>query len=403
MLKKVFLVVISLILIFITGCNSLDPIPASDDVYITNLYIWTGTAWAKVVGSGAEVDPIWSASPSSGITAGDILNWDSLISSQWVTDANGIYYDLGNVGINANSVNTELLRLYSHDGVANNPVLLVHDNSASGASQGIYVSTSGAKTGDSYGINISNATTSNTGGLDKYGLYIMVQSLWNGAGAKAYGLYVNPPTGATENITAHFGNTTDYSEWDENGFMSLTGDAVAWDDLLFPVSSIRLTSVGINPPLESATILPGVTYAFEDKGLAGQEQSIVFVVQLPHSYKEGSDIYFHIHYAYPIAQNNTRSLWKLEYDWQNDGGTFNTGTSTVSCYTDYTDGTTLKNKLSSFGVISGAGKDISSILVCRLYRNSSDVSDNYTAQINLLEVDVHIENDTLGSRTQFNK
>lgn len=188
------------------------------------------------------------------------------------------------------------------------------------------------------------------------------------------------------------GNTT--TNWIE---ISHSG----WDDLRFPVQSLKVNDA--RPPIWSDIITPGQTLAFEDKAIALQEEQVSFIVQLPHSWEEGTQLYFHIHYAYPSSIPDTRSTWTLEYDWQNENELFGLGTTTITCYTEYSDADVLKSQRVYFPAINGTGKTFSSILVCSLTRHSSDVSDNYTDNVNLLEIDVHYQINTFGSYTQESK
>ena len=174
-----------------------------------------------------------------------------------------------------------------------------------------------------------------------------------------------------------------------------------WDDLRFPVQALKINDA--RPPVWSDIITPGQTLAFEDKAIALQEEQVSFIVQLPHSWAEGTQLYFHIHYAYPSSIPDTRSTWTLEYDWQNEDGLFGLGTTTITTYTEYSDADVLKSQRVYFPAIDGTGKTLSSIIVCSLTRHSSDASDNYTDNVNLLEVDVHYQINTFGSHTQESK
>ena len=56
------------------------------------------------------------------------------------------------------------------------------------------------------------------------------------------------------------------------------------------------------------------------------------------------------------------------------------------------------------GTISGTGKNVSSMLICRLFRNSSDPDDDLAQAAFLLEMDFHFEIDLAGgSREEFAK
>ena len=103
----------------------------------------------------------------------------------------------------------------------------------------------------------------------------------------------------------------------------------------------------------------------------------------------------------PVSTQNV--LWKFEYQWQNNQGTYSGSTTTTLPATSATGTTGFKHLINSFGTISGTGKTISSILVCRLYRDAADAADTYTGEAGLLAVDIHIECDTLGSDTEYGK
>ncbi len=206
-LKKFIVLLAITPILLLAGCVSSDPYP--EDMYIRgDVYTWNGTGWELLLSSagGNETDPIWTASPSHGITAANILTWNSLVSSQWVTDANGIEYTLGNIGIGTPSIGTSLVNIYSNAASESNPTLKVEDNSS--GTNAIYAGILGAKTDNTFGIRIENFATSGTANKNKYGLYINSGAVWNGVGSKNYGLFIDTPTGGIQNIAAYIGGAT---------------------------------------------------------------------------------------------------------------------------------------------------------------------------------------------------
>ena len=133
-----------------------------------------------------------------------------------------------------------------------------------------------------------------------------------------------------------------------------------------------------------------------------QVNVLYFTAQLPHSYLEGSDIEFHIHIAYPDA-NAGNSVWYFTYSWANMGDTFpaasDSGQVIVASPT-----TTDEHQLAELiTAINGAGKEISSVLLCSIQRTGTHVSDDYPSNIYLVSGDFHHQIDTIGSRTRDTK
>ncbi len=126
--------------------------------------------------------------------------------------------------------------------------------------------------------------------------------------------------------------------------------------------------------------------------------SVYFTIQFPHASKQGGTVYPHLHWS-PTTTNTGNVRWCMEYTWIDINGTF-PNTSTVVIL-DAGDGTAYKHQIASFA--SFAGKNISSIVVVRLYRDASHVDDTYTGDAAALEFDVHYPIDTLGSRQEFIK
>jgi len=126
---------------------------------------------------------------------------------------------------------------------------------------------------------------------------------------------------------------------------------------------------------------------------------IFFTAQLPHKYKEGSNIEPHCHFS-----NKTTSTgdvcWGLEYLWVNVNGM---GGNTTVVESGLTVGTQGEHKAINISVLDGTGKKISSILQCRLFRDPANVLDTFTEDIYLGDFDFHFEINTQGSRTTWVK
>jgi hypothetical protein len=205
-------------------------------------------------------------------------------------------------------------------------------------------------------------------------------------------------TGATPSFAGFtkIGDASNYTTIEADGTVEFNGDATVWDDLRIPGSSVQK---GASAPDLGTFLGSGNLLVNRFDGNATTEQ-IYFTAQLPHSYKQGSDIYPHIHWT-PTDGNAGNVKWQLEYSWQNINGTFS-GTTTLTV-TDSTDSTAWKHLLAPFSAITGTSKTISSMLVCRLFRDPSDGDDTYGSDAALLEIDFHFEIDTVGSRQALSK
>lgn len=131
-----------------------------------------------------------------------------------------------------------------------------------------------------------------------------------------------------------------------------------------------------------------------------------FTIQLPHSYKTGSDITAHVHWT-PGGRGNEENGktvgWKLDYTWANIDGTF-ADMQTLDL-SDACDGTDHKHQMTPEATIDGhtAAKGISSMLLCTIRRSDTGTDDTWVSTTTgelplILEVDFHFPMDTIGSR-----
>ncbi len=191
---------------------------------------------------------------------------------------------------------------------------------------------------------------------------------------------------------ARFGDhTTNYSQFEADGTLVATGSATTWEDLRVPGMSTRGGASA--PDLIAFGPSGGLMANSFDGGSTTEE--VYFEIQMPHAWKTGSTIKPHIHWA-PVNANAGNVKWVLEYSWQNMNGAY--GVPVTISVTDAAAGTAWQHQLAAFPDISGEGKNISSILVCRLYRDPGDTADTYGADAALISFDIHYEVDTLGSR-----
>lgn len=177
----------------------------------------------------------------------------------------------------------------------------------------------------------------------------------------------------------------------------LTGDI--WEDLPVPVIMVRVPDDGA--PLW-VNFNCSQVLAFEDQALADDEEEIYFVMELPHTYKEGTGLEAHVHFVYSVNTVGEQVRWGLEYTWANLNGVF-PNSSTTYILTEPSNNDAGYHRVASFPTIDGSGKKICSVLLGRLFRNSSHVDDTYTENVYLLAIDAHYRIDSFGSSQEFLK
>lgn len=153
-------------------------------------------------------------------------------------------------------------------------------------------------------------------------------------------------------------------------------------------------------------------WSFGDEAAAGNEENIFLVVQLPHDYAEGTNIEAHVHWTPAVGGAAGEFVkWGLEYNWTNRGGSIGNTTivtsdaSSAATATKQGDASMVANKhyVTELGDIDGTSKTISSLLLCRLFRNSSHANDDLAQDAFGLSLDFHYQADTRGSEIEDNK
>ena len=179
-------------------------------------------------------------------------------------------------------------------------------------------------------------------------------------------------------------------------------DPIYWDDVRMPGLQVQLAGFR-DPDLVK----------FKDNGVgsygvywyqfdASTNEEVHFSIQLPHAYKEDSDIYPHIHWS-PTTSGIGTVRWGFEYSWANVNDIFPTNTTLIYIEAD-ADGEPFKHQVAALPSIDGTNKNISSMLMCRLFRWADHSSgDTYDDDAGFLEFDIHYQIDTPGSRQQYIK
>ena len=172
--------------------------------------------------------------------------------------------------------------------------------------------------------------------------------------------------------------------------------AVGWDDLRIDVTAG--TKGNLNPP-DLATFRDGlVLTAFADNAT----EQVYFDVQMPHSWNKTA-IRPHIHWSPGNSADTGSVVWGLEYSWSNavaePGNTF--PASTTDTVTQAAGGTAYEHQIAQWSEIDGTDKRVSSVLICRLYREGGNAADTFAGDAYALSVDFHILNNVYATDDEY--
>lgn len=188
------------------------------------------------------------------------------------------------------------------------------------------------------------------------------------------------------------GDGTNYTQFATDGTLTLAGTATAWDDLLIEMKE-SLKGALTKPDWDATNF--GLLFPQNDTS-----EYIVFNVQMPHRWKEGSTIYPHVHF---FQNQNVTPTFKIDYRWVNIGvavPSFTTGytMSTIVGAQTWTTGM-LHRIVGNTSGISGSGKTMSSMLQIKLYRQDN----TYVGDCLVVSFDIYFEIDSLGSSSEYTK
>jgi hypothetical protein len=174
-----------------------------------------------------------------------------------------------------------------------------------------------------------------------------------------------------------------------------------WDDDKFPATAINPPGAASDPDRDTATGL----LLFD----AAKTELIFALQQLPHKWREGTKISPHIHWAKSTSAAGN-AAWRLRCKMMPINEVWDaawTDLGMVIAPVDNTPDVDTANHqmITSWGYMESVMEDkqISDCILWELSRVGGDASDDYGADAILIEFDVHIQIDTLGSEELFIK
>jgi hypothetical protein len=173
---------------------------------------------------------------------------------------------------------------------------------------------------------------------------------------------------------------------------------VVYDDIRAPANVIRILGVPADP--DWGVFRGSVyTYLFDDS----TDEETWLWLQLPHSYKLGTDLDCHIHWS-PMTANTGNVRWCMAYTFGDIGATM-PNPAAATCVNSAADNEQYKHLYADLMNIDGSGiSGVSAMLGVYLYREGTDgVNDTFTGDAAFFEFDCHFQMDTPGSGSEQSK
>lgn len=210
-------------------------------------------------------------------------------------------------------------------------------------------------------------------------------------------------SGSTSVGYLNIGSSTSYTEIQNDGSIILHGNARAFRDELYALIGQRLESPSSDIIQNNAE----GTVTFKDS--ATLADYVTMTIQINHDWATGTNIEPHLHWFQSSA---TMPNWLIQYRWQINGQTkttaWTTGIKQDNKFT-YATGTTMVQITDFPSITPPANAYLSDMIQLRLLRDSDNDTamfsgtDDALGDIDALQMDIHIEVDSLGSRLEYTK
>ena len=127
---------------------------------------------------------------------------------------------------------------------------------------------------------------------------------------------------------------------------------------------------------------------------------------LNHDYKPNSDIYLHVHFAVGNTASSGNVKFNFEYTiakgHQQGAGSVFSATTTTSAIVAVNAGSNYEHHVAEIAVpISSTKLEVDSVILCRIYRDHSDVQDTFAESVWLIFTDVHYQFDRSGTKNRL--
>ena len=197
--------------------------------------------------------------------------------------------------------------------------------------------------------------------------------------------------------SAYFGSMTNYSQFESDGTYVMNGAATVFNDLVVPLSSAKVPPA--NAPAWSSFVGNLNAYAYDLNDF--QE----FSTELAHSYKNAATIEFHVQGAVNGSNVDDRTIkFEIEYtiaDIPPEAGFGDVFPATTTINAELTIPASTTDR-TGFTIDIGddvTGNFVQGAIVKGRVRRIASTGTEPTGDPFLTEVGLHIESDTIGTRT----
>ena len=202
------------------------------------------------------------------------------------------------------------------------------------------------------------------------------------------------------NVTGDkIGSVSNYVEIDGEGELTLNGTATVYNDA--NVGGMALRAGVTTPPITQWVDNVGANTGIYGLGFAALDEANG-AIEIPHDYKEGTNIVFHIHWGANAAPSDTDYVkWQLTYSMDAENTEATTPPATVIVIeTDHD--TQYEHKKSDFPAIVGTTFKIGDQINFNLKRIAAEGAA-YAGVAIVETIGFHYECDTMGSKTIITK
>lgn len=167
----------------------------------------------------------------------------------------------------------------------------------------------------------------------------------------------------------------------------------SFDDLRSPATAINLPGQPADPAVDTdGSLLFSATI----------ENNIAIIVQIPHSWKIGSQVYPHLHWCKSVIGAGGVD-WQMRYRTIRNGGSTTSWSDYASAQSVFPVTSGTENNIAKFPAIDTSEMRLSDLLSFQVRRMPSSASDDYPSAARFWEFDVHYEMDSDGSFYEYQK